>query len=220
VLYTLYSDSDSGGKSEASWVDEKSRHWKCHLVKSEAYPICGLSITFSQVTYKTIDAEKYNSMQVKLEYKGAAKKVRISLRNHNDLYSDKNVIETAKFHSANVLASELISETSINMHEFAVADWWKDKYDTPRSLSTPEFSGFVSIGIGKAVPEVFGEHEYKLVSMSFTGDWISTETLYISIIIGWLFILALEAISWLSRQRDRSVENINRLSALEVESEK
>ena len=220
VLYTLYSDSSKGGKSEASWIDEKSRHWKCHLVKSEAYPVCGLSITFSKIPYKTIDAEKYNAMQVKLEYKGPAKKVRISLRNHNDLYSDKNVIETAKFHSVNVLASELASETTISIHEFSVADWWKDKYDIPRSLSTPEYGGLVSIGIHQAVPEVFGGHEYKLVSMHFTGDWISAETLYISIIIGWLFILAIEAISWLLRQRDRSREHSNRLSALEVESEK
>jgi diguanylate cyclase (GGDEF)-like protein len=106
------------------------------------------------------------------------------------------------------------------MHEFSVADWWKDKYNIPRSLSTPEFSGLVSIGIGKAVPEVFGEHEYKLVSMRFTGDWISAETLYISIIIGWLFILALEALSWFLRQQDRCRENTDRLSVLEVESEK
>lgn len=220
VLYTLYSDGGSGGKSEASWIDEKAGHWKCHLKKSDVYPICGLSITFSQVPYETVDAEKYNAMQLALEYKGDANKIRISLRNHNALYSERNIIETAKYHSVNVLTSELISEASISMHEFAVADWWKDKYDIPRSLSTPEFSGLVSIGIEQAVPVVFGEHEYKLVSMRFTGDWISAETLYISIIIGWLFILALEAISWLLRQRERSRENINRLSALEVESEK
>ena len=220
VLYTLYSDGDSGGSSKASWVDEKSGHWKCSLIKSDAYPVCGLSLTFSQVPYKTIDAEMYHAMKVELKYKGPSKKMRISLRNINDLYSDVNTIETAKFHSVNLRTSDLISETTISMHEFSVADWWKDKYDIPRSLSTPEFKNLASIGIDQASPEVFGDHEYQLVSMRFVGNWISAETLYISIIIGWMLILALEAISWFLALRERSRDSINRLSELKVESDK
>ena len=220
VLYTLYSDANSGGSSEASWVDEKKGHWKCSLIESDSYPYCGVSINFSRIPYKTIDAEKYRAMQVVLKYKGPADKVRISLRNHNDLYSDKNLIETTKFHSVNLRTSDLVSETSISMHEFSVADWWKDKYDIPRSLSTPEFTNLVSIGIDQASPVVFGDHEYQVVSLRFVGDWISAETLYISIIIGWMLILVLEAIKWFLALREKSLDSINRLSELKVESDK
>jgi hypothetical protein len=43
VLYTLYSDSDSGGKSEA-------------------YPICGLSITFDDL-FEQADKNLYTAKQ-------------------------------------------------------------------------------------------------------------------------------------------------------------
>jgi len=221
TIYTLYSDSNSGGNSKAEWIDKENGHWKCTLIKSQVYPVCGLSINFSQIPYKTINAESYNSMQVELEYKGESKKVRIFLRNHNKLYSEKNVVESTKFHFVNLRASDLMPEATINMAEFSVADWWKDEYDIPRSLSKPEFKELISIGIDQsAADEVYGAHEYKLKSIKFTGNWISSEALYIAIIAGWMLVLAFEAIRRLLALRARTQGHNKRLSELKIESDK
>lgn len=217
---SLYSDGEFGGSSEVAWVDQENFHWKCILRKSNVYPVCGLSINFSQIPYKTIDAEQYSSMQIALEYKGPAKKARIFLRNHNDLYSNLDNIDSTKFHFVNLRISDLDSEVDIDMTEFSVADWWKDNSDVSRSLSKPEFSGLVAIGIDQASPEVYGEHEYKLKSIRFSGEWISAETLYFLLILGWMLIIGFEAIKRFLYLRERNQHHANRLSELRLESDK
>jgi len=89
-------------------------------------------------------------MQLELEYKGEAEKTRIYLRNHNKEYSTIDDIQTTKFHSVNVRTSDLVAESNINMAEFSVDDWWKDRYAIPRELSTPEYSALITMGIDQS----------------------------------------------------------------------
>jgi len=153
TIYSLYSDGDDGGLSEAAWINQKEGHWKCILRKSSNYPVCGLSLNFSQIPYKIIDADSYDTLYMQLEYKGESEKIRVFIRNHNDAYSEKNVTESTKFHFVNLRTENLSKNIEIKMTEFSVADWWKEKYDVPRTLSSPEFSGLHSIGIDQAAPE-------------------------------------------------------------------
>lgn len=215
-FHELFSDAVNGGLSEASWLDADNTHWMCKLRESHTFSMCGYSITFSEIPYKTYDLSSYNAMTVSLKYRGPATKLRVYLRNHNPAYSTLYNIEAAKFMSIVLRTSDFQPEATIQLSEFSVADWWKDEYDIPRSLSQPEFGAIVAIGIDQAPPLRFGDHDTELDKIVFTGDWVSNEAFYFFIIIMWMVILSWEAgyrLIYLYRRTQRDSRRLNELKA-------
>jgi len=216
----VFSDEVNEGASRAVWVDEDNYHWRCELRDSDTYPMCGLSVTFSEIPFEYFDLSSYHTMKVSLSYKGPATKIRIYLRNHKSAYSTLYNIEAAKFQSTVLRISDFKPEVVVQLSEFSVADWWKDQYDIPREQSQPAFDALISIGIDQAAPLVFGDHDYKLNRIQFVGDWVSREVLYLGIIVTWMLLLAWEAAVRFSYLYGRTKRDSLRLRELRAESEK
>lgn len=187
---SLYADEAWGGKTTASWIDPTTHHWRCTLVQSEFYPVCGMAISFPSSSNGTRDFSVYDSVNVRLKYVGEATKLRIYIRNHNPAYSDMADVDSLKFNFATLRAADFAEEeTAIHLTEFAVADWWMEERDIPRELAMPEHDNVASIGIDFPYPQVFGHHEIQVEHIELVGAWIPSEELYLATIIIWMLIL-------------------------------
>jgi len=191
-IIETYTDSPAGGKSVIEWLDKSNFRWKCTITQSDTYPVCGLSIIFSQKPYKSVDFSRYSSVFYRIEYEGSASKLRFFLRNYNAAYATRMELEPAKFQSVAVRTTDFDSSLKLDIAEFSVADWWKDEFDIPRELSRPESNAIVAFGIDQASPIAYGEHTYQLKSVELIGEWISRETLYLAIIVSWTILLGWE----------------------------
>ncbi|WP_075184563.1 GGDEF domain-containing protein [Teredinibacter haidensis] len=192
--FELYTDQQHGGRSTIDWLDESRSRWKCTVLESNTYPVCGLAIVFSREPYQSIDFSRYSSIRLRLAYDGESSKIRLFFRNMNIAYADTEDLELSKFQSVTVRTSDLQTSIDIQLSEFYVADWWKDEYDIPREYSQPEANSVVAVGIDLAPPISYGEHIYELQSIQLVGEWVSRESLYLAIIFGWMLVLGWEAI--------------------------
>lgn len=185
----LFSDEANGGNSRAYWVNEKGGEWICELRESIDTVLCGVSMVFSTSPYKTVDLSGYTEVEIDLDYAGPASRIRVYARNHYMLYSSRQNIESAKFMSVTLRTSDLRPKARIQVSEFYVADWWKEQFNIPRELSQPDFRQIISFGIDHAYPLAYGDHKFKLKSIVFKGDWVSSESLYLGIIVVWMLLV-------------------------------
>jgi|GEM_PF-3469843 hypothetical protein len=190
-LATLYSDEAWGGKTSATWVDEGKTHWRCNLVQSGVFTVCGIAIEFSRIR----DLTGFDALSVQIKYTGDAKKLRFYLRNHNPAYSTLQDVDSLKFNAITLQTNDLAkSETIVHLSEFSVADWWLEERDIPRELSRPELDRVATVGLDFPPPPAFGPHEIEIERIELIGAWIRPERLYLSIILLGIVFLTAEAL--------------------------
>ncbi|WP_039915878.1 GGDEF domain-containing protein [Cellvibrio mixtus] len=213
----FYTSSTDKENPPAYWVDQSRGLWRC------AYPVddnseyfaCSFNILFAEKLNRGIDLSGYSYMNIKLNYSGSAKKVRIFFRNFNPAYSTVEDTNSTKFHSMMLYTSDLGREVSINLDEFIVGDWWLGQYDIPRHLSRPEMDNVSSFGIDYVEGKQPGNHDIEIEKIEFVGGWISAENWYLLILGCWMlgiFIFAITRLIQLLRQTQYDVQIINQLN--------
>lgn len=196
----LYSDGEAGGKSRAEWLNQEEFLLRCHLAKSELYPVCGVTIHFPDLPGQVLDLSGYQELLINLAYQGDARNIGVFLRNHNPAYSNLDDLDSLKYSSVTVRASDFTEQsTTIHLSEFSTADWWIEQHNIPREYAKPELTGVTAIGVNLPAPHAFGHHDLHLKSIHLVGEWISREQLYLTVIFLWIGLLAWEAASRLTQ---------------------
>lgn len=190
LYYYPYADDMFGGASYAERVSPTGVHMRCKLqpTETELEPFCGFHIYMDYTkSPPAMDLSNYTKMYVDLDYIGGNRKLRFYIRDFEKGYSDpNNPIETAKYMSVYVPATDAQEPLVIDMQEFTVADWWVNNNDVPREHSLPSLNNVVAFGVDVAYPAALGPHELKLNKVTFTGQWISAENWYLGILVCWI----------------------------------
>lgn len=230
--YNIYSDGDWGGASTSQWLDRDALRWQCDLKRSPAYAVCGLSIHWGDAVLDALDASRFDTLAVTLRYQGPAHTLRVYLRNYDSPLGVAEDRDTHKFMYVNVPTVELgtlnaAQITQLKLSELQVADWWKEEHNVDRNNAKPNFNRLTSFGIDFPFPQVMGKHTLQLDSVVLTGEWITAEMLYLSIILAWLGAAFVETTLRMYRWRKVAKENLKQVQdltdyaeALRVKSER
>lgn len=229
IGFYIYSDKLPDGNQAATWIDESARQWRCTYPEGHpgTYFACSFNVALETSETQGIDLSRYSHMNVRINYVGSSNKLRIYLRNFNPVYSRVDDYNSTKFNAINLNTRDLSHELSVDLNELVVSDWWVSEYDLPHKLSRPDISNIVTLGIDFADPLSPGHHDVTVGKIEFTGEWISREHWYLTIIACWMlgiFIYALTRLIHLSQQTQHDVRIINQLSSsnaqLQMETDK
>ncbi len=187
---SLYGPSNADPEHQVRWINEDEHHWVCTFSPKDDYS-CGYSVSMSIDNVKGLNLEAYEGINIKLNYKGDASRLRIYMRNYNPAYARGNPILSAKFISTIIRTEDLRRGAFIKLSEFSVGEWWIKEYDIPREYAAPEFSNIVSMGFDFISN---GAHEVNVESIDLTGSWFLRESLYLGIIIFWMALIIWEGI--------------------------
>lgn len=189
--FELDSDVQDGGTTRSEWIDKENIEWRCELGESYEYPFCGMQIYFSDSYLKGLNLTNYTHMNLWLDYEGSASGVRIFLRNSNPAYTNADEIRSTKFNMMELDARKGSHYEDVQFVYFRVADWWLLLYDLEIQHTQIEFSnvGLIEIQTGSGLKD--GEHKFKLHRLELVGVHISTESLYLIIIVVWIFAILL-----------------------------
>lgn len=217
--YTLYSDGEAGGSSNAKWLDKQQTSWFCDLVQSRVYPFCGFTIHWNDTHKEGLNLSGYAVLKLRLRYQGPAHSLRIFMRGFEPDISQLDNLKTHKFMYANVPISSIGSSNQshqivIPFDDFQVADWWKEEYSIEHSKVDSTFDHISSLGIDFPYAQVIGEHTIELESAELTGEWLSAEGLYLGIIVVWLSVLFLGGLVNMYRWRELAKENLKQVQDL------
>jgi diguanylate cyclase (GGDEF)-like protein len=196
--------SGDGTPAKVQWVDQTDFHYTCRFAEDAA----GQSCSFTYLLYSTsadrgIDLSRYRSLNLPLRYAGAARYVRISIRNFDPRFSRLEDANSSKFNSLNVHPKDFFAKpVTIGMSEFTVPEWWLGQYDLPRNHGQPDVSNATAISIDLLGDLAGTQHDVQIGKIEFTGDWISAASWYLGILCTWMVVAASYGMSqWLSLRR-------------------
>jgi diguanylate cyclase (GGDEF)-like protein len=188
----LMTDIDMGGNSSIDLKNTNPYEWHCTLRDKFPYPYCGLKILLTHDGIRGIDLRQYQKIKLWMDYHGPNESLRVYIRNYDPIYPKLATPATAKYNQMEFLSNQ-ISDHKVEflLSDFSVADWWRLKYKIPPQYGLPAFENIVEIEIETGAINPFGEHQFRLHKIELTGQYISTEKWYLTILIVWFFLLTI-----------------------------
>src|SRR5690606_20697967 len=88
-------------------------------------------------------------------------------------------------------AALLDQPVEFSLDDFFVANWWLLEYKIPPQLGHPQFDNVVVFEVQTGSGRSLGEHHFQLHRIELTGQRLSTEEWYLSIMSVWLVVVML-----------------------------
>lgn len=188
----LYNDSTSNGNSEVELIDPKNYEWRCILKDGYIYAFCGFEILIDPNRQKGLNFSRYDRVKLWLDYKGPGETIRFYLRNFDSRYSKAGDDPSTKYNQIEFNVDLLEhSPAEFATEDFFVANWWLFEYKIPPQLGHPQFDNIVVVEVQTGSAQPLGEHHFRLHRVELSGQWLSTEKWYLSIMTSWLAIILL-----------------------------
>lgn len=211
----LYLNKPEGSNARIEWIDQSTHSWRCKVEEHDTYLNCSFALILAANPGHGWDLTSYSHMNIKMNYSGNARKVRISLRNFDPRFSTEADANSGKYHSTVLRPDDFNKRISVNLTEFTVADWWLDQFDLPRQLARPDLSNVIHLGVEFVESLPIGNHDVSLEEISFSGKLISAEDLYLYILGLWVLtslILLIIRVLMLRRETRHARVRISELS--------
>ncbi|MEJ2073156.1 MAG: diguanylate cyclase [Reinekea sp.] len=192
----LTSDHENGGTSTAKWLSDgpdDGFYWQCNITHAIAYPYCSFLISFSHGIPPTgFDMSKVYSITLDYEYKSNQNDtIRIFLRSVEPGLTDPTDWNTLKYNQAEFRPSRYGSPLTLEQQDFSVAQWWLLAQDLPLEQSRVNFDEVFSFEIATGSDIQEGIKTFRLNSLTFNMQRISSENFYrlmVIVIISLLFM--------------------------------
>jgi diguanylate cyclase (GGDEF)-like protein/PAS domain S-box-containing protein len=181
-----YADGSNGGTSSVA-VSRHTLSWRCVLRPSAAWPYCGFGILFDKEhSGRGLDFSRYKAVRIRLDYSGAGKFIRISLKNGspgNSAFSDKSEQVTLPVRKGT-------QTLDIDLTDFAVPDWWKDQAHASGDLARPAFNDIIALEVISGADGVPGPQAFHIQSITFDRQILSAEAFYGAIVGLWAVLIS------------------------------
>ena len=210
-----YTALPEGSTTRFEFIDQRTHQWRCISEAVDPWLVCTFAIILEEGMVPGWDLSGYDTINIKLNYTGPARKMRVVLRHHDERYTTSEDSNSTKFHNVMLRSEDFNKEVSIGLSEFTVPGWWIDQYNIPRHLARPDLSNVISVGVEFVEGLPPGNHEVILESLSFSGDLISPEHWYLGIMGLWILagltIVGIRMIR-LDREGRQARQQINELA--------
>jgi len=178
--------------TQVDWVDQPHLHFKCHFAQEVPGASCGFTYELfpAKDIAHGIDLSGYRNLNLTIRYAGAARYLRVAIRNFDPRFSRVEDFNSTKFNSLNLPPKDLLKRVAIDPHEFSVPEWWVAQYNLPRELSRPDLGNAIAFSIYLQGERAGSDHDVQVDKIEFTGDWISAEYWYLGILLVWMITAA------------------------------
>lgn len=225
----FYSSAPKGSPPAAFWVDQQQGLWRCAYpnIDRDQYFACSFNALFEQELDRGIDLSDYSHVNLSIKYTGNAHRIRVYLRTFDPVFSTIADSNSTKVNTLLLHTRDLKKELRVDLNEFIVADWWLNDYDIPRELARPDLRNVMTMGLEYVEGQAPGDQNMQIEKIEFVGEWITTESWYLLILITWMcgiFSYAIFKLTQLRKKTKHDVRVIGQLSdnntQLQLETEK
>lgn len=184
----FYGDQASGGDSTVESDDARPLQWTCTLRPKYAYPFCGYGMLFDQTEVgRGLDLSKFQTVTVRLSYRGPGDKVQLSLVNTDPRYAAKT--SGPKPNQLQVPIAQGRQTVTFDLSALTVAEWWTASHDLPEAFERVQVDNVTGLEIQPGAGAPLGRHRYAVESITFEGRWISDAQYQLALLAAWALII-------------------------------
>src|SRR6476620_8554770 len=112
--------------TKVDWVDQSRRHFKCRFVQQAQDARCSFTFLLYQGNDLAhgVDLSRFRTLNLAMRYTGSAHYLRVAIRNFDPRFSRVEDTNSPKFNLLNLQPKDLVQPVAIDLHEFAVPEWW------------------------------------------------------------------------------------------------
>ncbi len=212
----LHAPDKHPGDAPVSWVNAEQLRWRCHYMTVDNYQPCGLTFVLTgDNPTQGVDLSRFSTLEMDLVYKGPSPIVRVAIRNFDKRFSKVEDGNSARMHSVNLRQRDIEQPVTLDLNELTVPEWWIRQFELPREYNRPALDNASALTID--VPsELSGQvHELQLRRLTFHGEWISRDRVYLAILCAWLVgaaLLVLRGWALLREANNRQQREIDALT--------
>lgn len=186
----------------------------CQLVDTAGYNYCGISIVLGDQPQSGRDLSLYNRIDLDISIQAPIEgtRVRLSLRNFNDAYSDPKDYVSLKFNSIKYDPSTHNGIIKVPLKAFQVESWWLEQYAIGFDNAQLDFSNIPYVEIVTDDMGAVGTYKIIIRKASLSGELISEQGLLKVILVVWL--IAIMLIIMLQRNKLKTVSTTDSLTGL------
>lgn len=167
--------SDAGPYTANNWLDQSRTGFTCLLLSSVNPQSCGMNIQLGDGWRKGVDFERYQTIQLAVEYQGPAEKFRVNYRNATKTEPD---VFLSKFHELFLPIRKGAYIYDIPIKNMQVAKWWLEQHSSvDLAFTAPERNNVIHIGFDIENPMPVGQHYFKVLNFSLLTPLLSTYNL-------------------------------------------
>ncbi|HEX2585706.1 MAG TPA: GGDEF domain-containing protein [Steroidobacteraceae bacterium] len=178
---------DGEAANAVRWVDQESFHYECEFARNVNQGCAFYYMLSKDDASQGTNLRRYHKLTVKLRYTGAARYIRISIRDFDPRFSKLEDANSSKINTINLHPRDLAQPLTIGLNELTVPEWWLTQYDMPRDYASVDLSNATAFSVD-FIGDLAGHHDVRIDRLDFSGDWISAEDWYLGILSVWIVI--------------------------------
>lgn len=213
----LMQPGDAQGQPPVQWVDAAQLHWRCRYTGFDKYQPCGLtfSLTGDDAT-RGVDLSRFDTLEMELAYRGPSPFVRVAIRNFDPRFSKLEDGNSSRMHSVNLRPRDIAGPITLELGELTVPEWWVHQFNLPREYNRPGLENATALSIDLPSDLAGQEHELALRRLTFKGEWIGRDRVYLGILCTWLLAAGLMALHGWTQLRQSHHRQQREIDALTV----
>jgi len=184
-----YDDSSNGGNSRVLSDRSHPLSWTCVLGPSYAWPYCGFGLLFDMRDKgRGLDLSRYDGINLKVDYYGSGKLIRISLKDHDPRYLRLSN-PSDKANQAIFPVRDGVQTIALKLEDFTVAEWWKSKTKAPPDLAHPSFRNVTAMEVATGADGALGPQRIRIERITFERHTVAADSWYAGIAAAWMVLI-------------------------------
>ena len=184
-----YGDQPTGGNSTVTADPKNPLALSCLLGSAYEWPYCGLGLLFDLTHQgKGFDLSGYGSIALHLSYQGSATYIRVAIKDHDPRYRALRTMAD-KVNEATYPVRNGDQLITLNLADFAVAEWWKNETHASGELARPSFRNVIAMELIAGNDGKTGLQQMRIEGISITRQIVSAQLWYGAIAACWLLLI-------------------------------
>lgn len=211
----LLNDNISGGRSVGELTNvDGVLHLSCQTLKSPyTFAFCSVVLPIAQEG-QGVDLSQYTQLDVWLEMESDSKDTVLVYLRNREISADSRAFTRSNVRAINPKPG--MRHYSLKLNSFSVPSWWLFAHENSAENAETNFDNVSDIQISSGDNAFERQETIKIKQLELIGKWISSEKIYLLILISWNVLVFFHVLMGLIRLNKNLKKS--RLQTMELES--
>ena len=218
-----HSDQVDGGISKNKLIIEPDHvGFDCETIPSNTWAFCGIDIPLGAEGMSGIDLGRFDTMNIEVDFESSEDDTLLIYMLNEEVTSLGDVVLKTNLRTVNPTTGTNVF--SLPTNQFSVPSWWLFKNRASVPDPAPAIDNVLALRVTTGDNYMPRKVRVTVNKLSFHGKWISSDDLYLALLIAWLLLFSMHVLDNMrvlserfseSRQQNEELMELNRFLSIQ-----